>query len=68
MVVIAAYLWFIDLLAKQEEFGLFLATELAAFSMLIYVATQPTHQHVKKLWFLVGCALIIFFLAMTLLQ
>lgn len=68
LVVVAAYLWFIDLLAKQEQFGLLLAAELAAFSMLIYVATQPTYQHIKKSWFLAGCASVIFFLTMILLK
>lgn len=42
--------------------------ELAAFSMLIYVATQPTYQHIKKSWFLAGCASVIFFLTMILLK
>jgi hypothetical protein len=68
MVVVAVYLWFIDLLAKQDQFGLFLATELAAFSMLIYVATKPTYQNVNRSWVLAGCASIVFFLTMILLK
>jgi hypothetical protein len=68
MVVVAAYLWFIDLLARQEEFGLFLATELAALSMLTYVATKPNYDSIRKRWFLLGCFSIAFLLTMALLK
>lgn len=68
MIVVAAYLWFIDLLAKQEEFGFFLATELAALSMLIYIGRKPNYTSVKKSWLLLGCASIVFVLTMALLK
>ncbi len=68
MIVVAAYLWFIDLLAKQEEFGFFMATELAALSMLIYISTKPSYTRIKKSWLLLGCTSIVFVLTMALLK
>ena len=55
LAVIAAYLWFIDLLSSQREFGALVAAELVAFATLVYVATRPNYDSVKKSWVLIGC-------------
>ena len=55
LAVIAVYLWFIDLLSSQREFGAFLTAELIAFAMLVYVSTKPDYDSVKKSWVLIGC-------------
>ncbi len=68
LVVVAIYLWFIDLLTKQQEFGLFLATELLAFGMLLYVSTKPSYRQVNKSWLLAGCIFTAFCLTVALLQ
>lgn len=68
MVVVAVYLWFIDLLARQGEFGIFLATELMAFSMLLYMFTKPSLQAMNKSWFIAGCVSIALFLTVALLK
>jgi hypothetical protein len=68
LVAVAIYLWFIDLLAKQQEFGLFLATELLAFGMLLYVSTKPSYHEIKKSWLLAGCIFAAFLLTVALLE
>lgn len=68
MVIVAAYLWFIDLLTKQGEFTIFLGAELASFSLLLYLSTRPSYAEVKKAWFLVGCLAIAFFLTLAILK
>ena len=55
LAAIAIYLWFVDLLSSQREFGAFLAAELVAFATLVYVSTKPDYDSVKKSWVLVGC-------------
>jgi hypothetical protein len=55
LLALTPYLWFIDLLTRQKTFALLLSAELAAFSMLIYVATKPSYDSLKKSWMLVGC-------------
>jgi uncharacterized membrane protein len=55
LAVIAVYLWFVDLLSSQREFGAFLAAELVVFAMLVYVSTKPDYDSVKKSWMLIGC-------------
>jgi hypothetical protein len=62
LAVVAVYLWFIDILTMQKEFGTFLAAELTAFAMLLYLYLKPTHGEFKKQWLLAGC----FFLALCL--
>lgn len=56
LAVFAAYLWFVDLLLSQREFGAFLSAELVAFAMLVYISTKPDYHSVRKSWVLVGCA------------
>lgn len=68
MVIVAAYLWFIDLLSRQREFTIFLGAELASFSLLLYISTRPSYGEVKKAWFLVGCLSIAFFLILAILK
>ena len=55
LAVIAFYLWFIDLLSSQREFGAFLTAELVGFAMLVYISTKPDYDAVKKSWLLIGC-------------
>jgi len=55
LAVFAIYLLFVDLLSSQREFGAFLTAELMAFAMLVYIATKPDFDAVKKSWVLAGC-------------
>jgi len=55
LAVFAVYLWFVDLLSSQREFGAFLTAELVAFAMLVYISTKPDYDAVKKSWMLIGC-------------
>ena len=55
LAVLAAYLWFVDLLSNQRQFGAFLTAELVAFAMLVYLTTKPDYDAVKKSWMLMGC-------------
>jgi hypothetical protein len=55
LAVFAVYLWFVDLLSSQREFGALLTAELVAFAMLVYVSTKPDYETVKKSWMLTGC-------------
>jgi hypothetical protein len=55
LAAIAVFLWFIDLLSSQREFGAFLTAELVAFAILVYVSTKPDFDSVKKSWVLAGC-------------
>jgi hypothetical protein len=55
LLAMTPYLWFIDLLTRQKTFTLLLSAELAAFSMLIYVATKPSYDSLKRSWMLTGC-------------
>ena len=55
LAVFAVYLWFVDLLSSQREFGAFLTAELVAFAMLVYISTKPDYDAVKKSWLLIGC-------------
>jgi len=67
MVVVAVRLWSIDLLLGQSEFGVFLAIELVAFSMLLYLYTRVSYLHVKKDWFLLGCLCLALLLTLAIL-
>jgi len=55
LAAIAMYLWFVDLLSSQREFGAFLTAELIAFATLVYVSTKPDYDSIKKSWVLAGC-------------
>jgi hypothetical protein len=55
LAVFGVYLWFVDLLSNQREFGSFLTAELVAFAMLVYISTKPDYDAVKKSWVLLGC-------------
>jgi hypothetical protein len=55
LAVIAVYLWLVDLISRQREFGAFLSAELVAFAMLVYISTKPDYDAVKKSWMLIGC-------------
>ena len=67
LAVIAVYLWFIDILAMQKQFGAFLAAELAAFAMLLYLYAKPTRGEFRKQWFLAGCLFMAFCLVLAVL-
>ena len=67
LVVIAICLWFIDILAMQKQFGAFLAAELTAFAMLLYLYAKPAHGEFRKQWFLAGCLFMAFCLALAIL-
>ena len=67
LAVFAVYLWFVDLLSSQREFGAFLAAELVAFGMLIYISTKPDYGAVKNSWVLIGCLVLVLFLTLAFL-
>ena len=67
LAVFGVYLWFVDLLSSQREFGAFLAAELVAFAMLVYVSTKPDYGAVKKSWVLIGCLALVLFLTLAFL-
>ena len=67
LAVMGVYLWFIDILAMQKEFGAFLAAELAAFAMLLYLYANPNHREFRKQWFLAGCLFMAFCLVLAVL-
>jgi hypothetical protein len=67
LAAIATYLWFVDLLSGQREFGAFLAAELVAFATLIYVSTKPDYYSVRKSWVLVGCIVLALLLTLPFL-
>jgi hypothetical protein len=55
LVAVAIYLWFVDFLTMQREFGSLLGAELVALSMLVYVYLKPSYGKFRKAWFLAGC-------------
>jgi len=65
LAVFAVYLWFVDLLSNQREFGAFLTAELVAFAMLVYISTKPDYESVKKAWVLSGCIALALLLTLT---
>ena len=66
LAVVAVYLWFVDLLSNQREFGAFLTAELVAFAMLVYITMKPDYYAVKKSWVLIGCVALALLLALPL--
>ncbi len=58
LATLTSYLWFVDLLEKQRTFAMILSAELVTFSMLIYVATKPTFEDLRRSWILIGCAIV----------
>jgi len=67
LAVFAVYLWFVDLLSSQREFGAFLTAELVAFAMLVYISTKPDYDAVKKSWVLTGCIALVLLLTLAFL-
>jgi len=67
LAVIGVYLWFIDILAMQKQFGAFLAAELTAFAMLLYLYANPNRSEFRKQWFLAGCLFMTFCLVLAVL-
>lgn len=66
LVMIAAYLWFIDLFSMQRLFGVLLASELVAFAMLAYVYSKQSFSKVSKMWLLLGSIAVASFLFLAL--
>ena len=66
LVTIAVYLWLIDLFSMQRMFGVLLASELVAFSMLAYVYSKPSFSKVSKRWLLIGSIAVVAFLFLAL--
>ena len=54
LVVMAAYMWSLDLVASQRVFSVLLSAELVAFSMLIYISAEPGYNKVNKIWLAIG--------------
>jgi uncharacterized membrane protein len=54
IVVIAVFLWFVDLISYQRAFGSLLSAVLVAFSMLVYTYTPKDYSEIKKSWLLAG--------------
>lgn len=66
LVMIAAYLWLIDLFSMQRVFGVLLASELVAFAMLAYVYSKQSFSKVSKVWLLLGSMAVAGFLFLAL--
>ncbi len=47
-------MWFLDLIAQQRAFALFLSSELVAFAMLIYLYKEASYDQVNKSWLFLG--------------
>ena len=54
LVVVAIFVWFLNLVTQQRVFGVLLSAELVAFSMLIYVYKEPSEIEVNKSLLLLG--------------
>jgi quinol-cytochrome oxidoreductase complex cytochrome b subunit len=65
LIVVTAYLWFIDLMTQQRIFGILLGSELVAFSMLIYATVKPSFEKLSRPWILVGCLSLAILLLLT---
>jgi hypothetical protein len=66
LVMIAVYLWFIDLFSMQRVFGVLLASELVAYAMLAYVYSKQSFSKVSKMWLLLGSLAVASFLFLAL--
>ncbi len=67
MAAVGVSLWFIDILSRQVSFAGFLAAELSAFSILLYLERTKTYAEVSKGWLLAGCVSLGVFLTIALL-
>jgi hypothetical protein len=54
LVVVAIYMWSVDLVAYQGVFAVLLSAEMIAFSMLIYVCIEPGYNRANKSWLAIG--------------
>lgn len=68
LIMMAVYLWFIDLLSMQRVFGMLLASELIAFAMLVYVYSKPSFPRTSKAWLLSGSIVVAIFLLLALMM
>jgi quinol-cytochrome oxidoreductase complex cytochrome b subunit len=66
MMLIAGYLWIIDVMTNQQSFGLLLSSELIAASMSIYVSVEPGRKEVNGIWLLTGYSVLALFLFLAL--
>jgi hypothetical protein len=65
MAAVGVSLWFIDILSHQVAFAGFLAAELVAFSLLLYLERMKSYDDVNKGWVLVGCVSLGVFLSIA---
>ena len=54
LVLVAVYMWSLDLIAHQGVFGVLLSAEMIAFSMLIYICMEPGYNRLNKTWLAIG--------------
>lgn len=59
LVVIAAYVWFLDLLNQQRVFGFLVSAELIVFAMLTYTYYKPTFDELNKTLLLIASLAVI---------
>lgn len=65
LIIVAVYLWFVDLLLQQRVFGLLLSAEFTAFSLLIYVYRMENAEDLEKRWLFIGVIALIFLVLMS---
>jgi hypothetical protein len=58
LIVGAALPWTLDLMANQRAFGFLLASDLIAFTMLVYIFDRESDEEVNWNTLLIGCAVI----------
>ncbi len=62
---IAFYLWIVDPVALQREFGAMLGAELVIFSMIVYVFYKHPLTKSNINWLLLGCVTATLFLVIA---
>lgn len=65
VVIVAAYLWYVDLFVGQRAFGMLLSAILVAFSMLLYVYRKPSYEKISKPWLVIGYLALAILLSLT---
>jgi len=54
LVVIAAYIWFLNLMTQERVFGFLISAEMVVFSMLVYTYYKPDFDELSRTWLLMA--------------
>jgi hypothetical protein len=65
LLVVAGFIWFLDPLTQQTTFGLFVAVELVAFAMLVYITYKGNFDDISKPWLFLAGAVIIYLMLLS---